>query len=120
MSGIKGPAVFLAQFLRDVEPFHELGGLAGWLAGLGYKGVQIPTWDARVIDLDQAAASRAYCDDYCGRLAALGLEPTELAGHLQGQVLAVHPAYERMFEAFHPPACAAARALPGPPSSSAR
>jgi sugar phosphate isomerase/epimerase len=100
---IKGPAVFLAQFLRDEEPFCSLASIGKWFAGMGYKGVQIPAWDRRVIDLDQAAASRVYCDDYRGRLADLGLEITELAGYLQGQVLAVHPAYAVGFSAFHPP-----------------
>jgi sugar phosphate isomerase/epimerase len=100
---IKGPAVFLAQFLRDEEPFCSLASLGRWFAGMGYKGVQVPAWDRRTIDLDQAAASRAYCDDYRARLADLGLEVTELAGYLQGQVLAVHPAYAAGFAAFHPP-----------------
>ncbi len=100
---IKGPAVFLAQFLRDEEPFNNLAGISKWFADLGYKGVQIPAWDRRVLDLDRAAESRAYCDDYSGKLAALGLEITELAGYLQGQVLAVHPAYAPGFAAFHPP-----------------
>src|SRR5256714_12853306 len=88
---IKGPAVFLAQFLRDEEPFCSVASLGKWFAEMGYKGVQLPAWDRRVIDLDQAAASRSYCQEYQGRLAALGLEITELAGYLQGQVLAVHP-----------------------------
>jgi len=103
MPTMKGPAVFLAQFLRDEAPFDNLQNIGTWFAGLGYKGVQIPAWDARVINLDEAARSKAYCDDYRARLAALGLEPTELAGYLQGQVLAMHPAYETMFEGFHPP-----------------
>jgi sugar phosphate isomerase/epimerase len=103
MPRIKGPAVFLAQFLRDEEPFGSLAGIGQWFAGLGYKGVQVPGWDGRVIDLNQAATSRSYCDDYRGKLAALGLEITELAGYLQGQVLAMHPAYEVGFAAFHPP-----------------
>ncbi|MBP89391.1 MAG: AP endonuclease [Planctomycetaceae bacterium] len=102
MKTIKGPAVFLAQFLRDEPPYNELHAIAEWFAGLGYKGIQIPAWDPRTIDLDAAAESKTYCDEYRGRLAELGLEPTELAGYLQGQVLAVHPAYELMFEAFHP------------------
>jgi sugar phosphate isomerase/epimerase len=103
MARIKGPAVFLAQFLRDEAPFNTLPGIAAWFARQGYRGVQIPAWDRRVIDLDQAAMSREYCEDYRGKLAALGLEITELAGYLQGQVLAVHPAYEAGFAAFHPP-----------------
>ncbi len=105
-SCIKGPAIFLAQFLRDDPPYHEIQSIGQWVAGLGYKGVQIPAWDRRAIDLDQAAQSRAYCDDYRGMLQALGLEVTELAGYLQGQVLAVHPAYEVMFQGFHPPGLA--------------
>ncbi|MEX2288247.1 MAG: sugar phosphate isomerase/epimerase [Planctomycetaceae bacterium] len=102
MPTIKGPAVFLAQFMRDVAPFNDVKSIGPWFAAMGYKGIQIPTWDARTIDLDAAAKSKAYCDDYRGMLAAMGLEPTELTGYLQGQVLAVHPAYELMFEAFHP------------------
>jgi sugar phosphate isomerase/epimerase len=100
---MKGPAVFLAQFLRDEPPFDSLPGIARWFADFGYKGLQIPAWDRRVLDLDQAAESAAYCDDYRGRLAELGLEVTELAGYLQGQVLAVHPAYAAGFAVFHPP-----------------
>jgi sugar phosphate isomerase/epimerase len=100
---IKGPAVFLAQFLRDEEPFCSVASLARWFASLGYKGVQVPGWDKRTIDLDQAANSPAYCDDYRAKLAGLGLEITELAGYLQGQVLAVHPAYAVGFSVFHPP-----------------
>jgi len=103
MRRIKGPAVFLAQFLRNEEPFCSLSGLAKWFAGMGYKGVQVPAWDRRVIDLDQAAQSRGYCEEYKGRLADLGLQITELAGYLQGQVLAVHPAYSAGFAVFHPP-----------------
>lgn len=102
MPNIKGPAVFLAQFLRDEAPYNSLPSIGKWFAGLGYKGVQIPAWDPRVIDLDKAASSKAYCDDLRATLGALGLEPTEVAGYLQGQVLAVHPAYETMFEGFHP------------------
>jgi len=102
MSSIKGPAVFLAQFLRDEPPFDSLEAIAGWFAGMGYRGVQIPGWDARTIDLDQAAESKSYCEDYCGSLKELGLQVTELTGYLQGQVLAVHPAYAEMFEGFHP------------------
>jgi len=102
MRQIKGPAIFLAQFLRDEAPFNELQAIGRWVADKGYRGVQIPTWDPRAIDLDQAAASQAYCDEYLGMLRELSLQPTELAGQLQGQVLAMHPAYEILFEPFHP------------------
>jgi sugar phosphate isomerase/epimerase len=103
MANIKGPGIFLAQFLRDDPPFNAIRSIARWAADKGYKGLQIPTWDRRVFDLDQAAESKGYCDDYRALLAELGLGPTELAAYLQGQVLAVHPAYEVMFAAFHPP-----------------
>src|SRR5881296_1093944 len=103
MLKMRGPAVFLAQFLGDLPPFNNLTNIGKWFAQFGYKGVQIPAWDRRVFDLDQAAESQAYCDDYRATLAKLGLEPTDVAGYLQGQVLAVHPAYERLFDGFHPP-----------------
>jgi sugar phosphate isomerase/epimerase len=99
---IKGPAIFLAQFLRDEEPYNNLENIGRWVARLGYKGVQIPTWDGRVFDRDTAAESKTYCDEYKGKLNEMGLEITELASYLSGQVLAIHPAYEIMFEGFHP------------------
>ena len=102
MSSIQGPAIFLAQFMRDEAPFDSIDGITKWAADLGYKGVQVPSWDGRAIDLDQAAESKAYCDDYRGKLDAAGVRPTELAAHLQGQVLAIHPAYETAFQAFYP------------------
>jgi len=102
MSNIKGPAIFLAQFLRDEEPYDNLENIGRWVASLGYKGVQIPTWDSRVFDLDKAAESRTYCDDLKAALAKNGLEITELSAHLQGQVLAIHPAYEVAFQPFYP------------------
>lgn len=102
MKTIKGPGIFLAQFLRDEDPFNSLDGLAKWVAGLGYKGVQVPTWDNRVIDLDLASGSQTYCDEYKGKLKECGITLIELAAYLQGQTMAMHPAYETMFEAFYP------------------
>ncbi len=103
MAHIKGPAIFLAQFMRDEEPYNTIDNIGRWVAGLGYKGVQIPAWDGRAIDLNRAAESKTYCDEYRGRLQEMGLEPTELAAYLAGQVLAMHPAYEILFQGFHPP-----------------
>ncbi len=100
---MKGPGIFLAQFLGDAAPFDTLDGLAGWAASLGYVGVQIPC-DPRLIDLKQAAESKGYCDDLRGRLAGHGVEVTELSTHLQGQLVAVHPAYDTLFDGFAPPA----------------
>jgi len=101
MSQIKGPAIFLAQFMGDEPPFNSLENITAWAKNLGYKGVQLPSWDSRVMDLRQAAESRAYCDDL--RARTNGLEITELASHLQGQLVAVHPAYDELFDAFAAP-----------------
>ncbi|MTI18049.1 sugar phosphate isomerase/epimerase [Rhodobacteraceae bacterium RKSG542] len=100
MKTIKGPALFLAQFVGDDAPFNTLENMAGWAGNLGYKGVQIPSWDKRLFDLEMAAESKAYCDDIKGMLATHGMEVTELSTHLQGQLVAVHPAYDEMFDAF--------------------
>ncbi|RBI67786.1 sugar phosphate isomerase/epimerase [Vreelandella sulfidaeris] len=103
MKTIKGPALFLAQFAGDDTPFNSLDSIAAWAAGLGYKGVQIPSWDARLFDLKRAAESRTYCDEVKGTLAEHGLALTELSTHLQGQLVAVHPAYDEMFDGFAAP-----------------
>jgi sugar phosphate isomerase/epimerase len=104
LSTLKGPAIFLAQFAGDAAPFNSLDAIAGWAASLGFKGVQIPSWDARLFDLEQAAASRAYCDDIQATLAKHGVALTELSTHLQGQLVAVHPAYDAAFDGFAAPA----------------
>ncbi|MDN3519943.1 sugar phosphate isomerase/epimerase family protein [Halomonas ramblicola] len=103
MKTIKGPALFLAQFAGDEAPFNSLERIAAWAAGLGYEGVQLPSWDARLIDLKQAAESQTYCDEIQGTLAEHGLALTELSTHLQGQLVAVHPAYDEMFDGFAVP-----------------
>ena len=102
MNNIKGPGIFLAQFLRDDPPYHSLDGIIPWAAGLGYRGVQVPTWDKRIFDLEAAAASKSYCDDFKGRLSEHQVELIELAAYLQGQVMAMHPAYAEMFQPFYP------------------
>jgi sugar phosphate isomerase/epimerase len=102
MKTIKGPAIFLAQFMGDEAPFNALDSVCKWAADLGYKGIQIPTWDDRLIDLKIAAESKDYCDELKGKVAEHGLEITELSTHLQGQLVAVHPAYDIMFDGFAP------------------
>ncbi len=103
MKTIKGPAIFLAQFAADTAPHDTLRAIARWAAGHGYKGVQIPSWDARLFDLALAAQSRTYCDEVHGILSDAGLELTELSTHLQGQLVAVHPAYDLAFDGFAAP-----------------
>lgn len=102
MKTIKGPAIFLAQFLSDEAPFNNLKNICEWVAGLGYKAVQIPAWDKRVIDIEKAAESKAYCDEIKGVVEEAGLEISELSTHLLGQLVASHPAYDTMFDAFAP------------------
>jgi sugar phosphate isomerase/epimerase len=105
MTQIKGPAIFLAQFCSDQAPFNSLENIVAWAASLGYKGVQIPTWDKRLFDLSLAAESQTYCDEVAGLVAEAGLAITELSTHLQGQLVAAHPAYEKMFDGFAPEEC---------------
>src|SRR3546814_5510562 len=99
MKTIKGPGILLAQCLGDKPPFDTLDHLAEWAAGLGYKALQIPC-TPRLIDLDMAAESQAYCDDLRGCLDRHGIEVSELSTHLQGQLVAVHPAYDSLFDGF--------------------
>lgn len=99
---MKGPALFLAQFAGDEAPFNSLENITKWAAGLGYKGVQVPTFDGRLFDLDKAAESDTYCDEVKGICADAGVEITELSTHLQGQLVAVNPAYDTAFDAFAP------------------
>lgn len=103
MKNIKGPALFLAQFAGDDVPFSSWGDITKWAADCGYAGVQVPSWDARLIDLDKAAASKGYCDEFKGIAQANGVEVTELSTHLQGQLVAVHPAYDEGFDGFADP-----------------
>lgn len=102
MNTIKGPAIFLAQFMGDKAPFNELTSICKWAADLGFKAVQIPTWETRLIDLKKCAESKTYADELKGKIKDCGLEISELSTHLQGQLVAVHPAYDDLFDAFAP------------------
>ncbi len=100
MKTIQGPGIFLAQFVGEAAPFNSLDSIARWVASLGYKGIQIPSWDKRLFDLDRAAQSQDYCDEVAQVAASHGLQITELSTHLQGQLVAVHPAYDAQFDGF--------------------
>ncbi len=99
---IKGPALFLAQFADDAAPFNSWDEITRWAAGAGYSGVQIPSWDGRLFDLEKAANSKTYCDEIKGVARENGVEVTELSTHLQGQLVAVNPVYDEAFDAFAP------------------
>jgi sugar phosphate isomerase/epimerase len=100
MKTIKGPAIFLAQFMGDQPPFNSLETICEWAASLGFNAIQIPTWEKRLIDLKLAVESKTYADELKGKINSYGLEISELSTHLQGQLVAVHPAYDTMFDAF--------------------
>ncbi|MES2259946.1 MAG: sugar phosphate isomerase/epimerase [Pseudomonadota bacterium] len=101
-TNIKGPGIFLAQFAGDAAPFNDWNAITRWAGSLGYQGVQLPSNDARLFDLKLAAASKDYCDEIAGIAQANGVRITELSTHLQGQLVAVHPAYNEAFDAFCP------------------
>jgi sugar phosphate isomerase/epimerase len=103
MTTIKGPAIFLAQFAGDKAPFNSFDSICKWAASLGFKGVQVPSWDSRMMDLEKAAKSKTYCEELKGTAAKHGIAITELSTHLQGQLVAVHPAYDQAFDGFAPP-----------------
>ncbi|MEC3881147.1 sugar phosphate isomerase/epimerase family protein [Parapedobacter sp. 10938] len=102
MQTIKGPGIFLAQFLGDQPPFNSLESICRWAKDLGFEGVQIPTWATDYFDLQKAAESKTYADEIKGLVNEIGLEITELSTHLQGQLVAVHPAYDQQFDGFAP------------------
>ena len=102
MKTIKGPGIFLAQFVGDKEPFNNLKNICEWASGLGYKAVQIPTWEEGLIDLKKASESKAYCDEIKGTVNETGMEISELSTHLQGQLVASHYSYDKMFDVFAP------------------
>ena len=104
MKTIKGPGIFLAQFIGAQAPFNTLEGLAQWAAGLGYQALQLPCNHPAIFDVERAAASQTYCDEVSGILAEQGLAICELSTHLEGQLVAVHPAYDTAFDAFAPAA----------------
>jgi sugar phosphate isomerase/epimerase len=103
MKTIKGPGIFLAQFAGDDAPYNSLDGMANWAAKLGFKGIQIPTWDRRLFDLQKAAETEGYCEDMLGIAGRAGIAITELSTHLQGQLVASHAAYDPLLAGFAPP-----------------
>ncbi|MCY4657258.1 MAG: sugar phosphate isomerase/epimerase [Gammaproteobacteria bacterium] len=100
MKTLKGPAIFLAQFMADEDPFDNIESMAKWASGLGFKGIQVPIGNPNFIDVKQAAESKTYCDDLNGRVQSCGVEITELSTHLEGQLVAVHPVYDELFDGF--------------------
>ena len=105
MKTIQGPALFLAQFYGDNAPFNSMDAICQWAASLGFKGVQIPTWDTRYFDLKRVAEDPVFAQEFKAKIKGYGLEITELSTHLQGQLIAVNPAYDHLFDGFAPDSC---------------
>ncbi len=102
MTTIKGPGIFIAQFISDNAPYNNIDNICKWAADLGYVALQIPTLDERFINLQLCAESKTYADELKGKINSYGLQISELSTHLQGQLIAVHPAYDKMYDAFAP------------------
>ena len=87
--------------MADEAPYHSLPTISEWAKSFGYLGVQLPSWDGRIMDVKLAAESKGYCDELRGKTSGLAI--TELASHLQGQLVASHPAYDTLFDGFAAP-----------------
>src|SRR6202043_2528060 len=83
-------------------PLDQFDGIARGVAGHGYDGGQIPGRDGRLFDLKRAAASKTYWHEVRGVLAYNDLQAFCRSTHLQGQLVAVHPAYDLAFDGFAP------------------
>jgi sugar phosphate isomerase/epimerase len=94
---IRGPGLFISQFIGAEPPFDRLGDLAAWARDLGFKALQIPIADPRLKDL--AGLSEK---DTVARIEAVisktGLAISEIAAQRSGQLLAVHPAYDETMD----------------------
>ncbi len=99
---IRGPALFISQFIADEPPFDTLAGIARFAAGLGFKALQLPVHDPRFIDLDRSDDS-GYIDGLLADLSRAAITVSEIAAHRAGQLMAVHPAYDDAMDALSPP-----------------
>lgn len=103
METIKGPGLFLGQFAGDDAPFNSLDAICGWVKKCGFEAVQLPMWDSRFIDLKKAAESKTYADELNGIAQENGVVICDTASHIQGQLCAVHPAYDTWMDGLCPP-----------------
>ena len=111
MKTIKGPAIFLAQFAGDAPPFNSLDAICA----LGRQARLQRRPNSLLGRAPVRSQARREEQDllrrYPRNVAKHGLAITELSTHLQGQLVAVHPAYDIAFDGF---------ADPGPRQSEAR
>ncbi|MBR0797312.1 sugar phosphate isomerase/epimerase [Bradyrhizobium jicamae] len=99
---MRGPGLFISQFIGAHPPFDTLGGLAEWAKELGFKALQIPVSDPRLKDLadlpEQDALARIE-----SVISKAGMVVSEIAAQRSGQLLAVHPAYDETMDALAAP-----------------
>ena len=101
MKTIKGPAIFLAQFAGDDGAVQ----LAGRRSAAGprrsaTRACRSRPGTAGCSTSRRRPTAKTYCDEVKGIAREHGVEITELSTHLQGQLVAVHPAYDDGFDAF--------------------
>jgi sugar phosphate isomerase/epimerase len=101
-TNLKGPGIYLAQFAGDNAPFDSWDAITRWAGQHGFKGVQIPSWDGRLFDLQRAAESRTYCDEVKGIAKANGVEVTELGHPSAGPACRGAPGLRRRFRRIRP------------------
>lgn len=99
---IRGPGLFISQFIGAEPPFDTLGSLAEWAKELGFKALQIPVSDPRLKDL-AGLPEKAVLSRIESVMAKAGLVVSEIAAQRSGQLLAVHPAYDETMDVLASP-----------------
>lgn len=90
MRALKGPGLFLAQYINQQAPFNSLASFSKWVAEMSFTSIQIPcSSDPTLFNLTKAAESRAYCDDVRGILAEAGIGISSLSTQFNGRLAAI-------------------------------
>jgi sugar phosphate isomerase/epimerase len=99
---IRGPGLFISQFIGTDPPFDTLAGIAEWAKGLGFRALQIPVSDPRLKDLAGLSDKDAIAKIE-SVMSKAGLVVSEIAAQRSGQLLAVHPAFDETMDALAAP-----------------
>jgi len=54
---MRGPSLFIAQYIGPPPLFERLADIAAFAHGLGFRALQIPVHDGRILDLARAEDS---------------------------------------------------------------
>jgi len=103
MRTVRGSGVLLSQYAGDEPPFDTLPTISRWAHQCGFAAVQLPAHGGRFIDITKAAKSSSYCEEVKGQAAEAGLVLSDMVSHIQGQLCAVHPAYDALMDRLAPP-----------------